>query len=161
MLMARHTLANEADQRQIVARLEKIQPTCARRWGVMTPHEMVCHLSDSFLLAMGEKAASPASRKELPAPLPRGFLKWFALQVPLPWPQGVPTRPEMDPQRLGTRPTVFDADLRTLLAQTRRFTRQPRDFSFAQHPIFGAMTEPEWMRWGYLHTDHHLRQFGL
>jgi hypothetical protein len=28
------------------------------------------------------------------------------------------------------------------------------------HPIFGRMTEAEWMRWGYLHTDHHLRQFG-
>jgi hypothetical protein len=28
------------------------------------------------------------------------------------------------------------------------------------HPMFGAMTTLEWMRWGYLHTDHHLRQFG-
>jgi len=28
------------------------------------------------------------------------------------------------------------------------------------HPIFGQMTRAEWLRWGYLHTDHHLRQFG-
>jgi Protein of unknown function (DUF1569) len=28
------------------------------------------------------------------------------------------------------------------------------------HPIFGPMTAKDWMRWGYLHADHHLRQFG-
>ena len=29
-----------------------------------------------------------------------------------------------------------------------------------EHPIFGAMSVKDWMRWGYLHADHHLRQFG-
>ena len=28
------------------------------------------------------------------------------------------------------------------------------------HPMFGPMTPEDWMRWGYLHADHHLRQFG-
>jgi hypothetical protein len=28
------------------------------------------------------------------------------------------------------------------------------------HPVFGAMSDSAWRRWGYLHTDHHLRQFG-
>jgi hypothetical protein len=28
------------------------------------------------------------------------------------------------------------------------------------HPMFGGMTAKDWMRWGYLHADHHLRQFG-
>jgi hypothetical protein len=28
------------------------------------------------------------------------------------------------------------------------------------HPIFGAMSAGDWLRWGYLHMDHHLRQFG-
>jgi hypothetical protein len=28
------------------------------------------------------------------------------------------------------------------------------------HPIFGRMSEAAWLRWGYLHVDHHLRQFG-
>jgi len=159
--MARHTLANDADQRQIIARLERIRPECTRVWGTMTVHEMVCHLSDSYLMVMGEKAAAPAPRKELPAPLPRGFIKWFALRVPIRWPRGVATRPEMDPKRQGTRPEAFESDLRKLLALNERFTRRPRDYSFASHPIFGVMTEDEWMRWAYLHMDHHLRQFGL
>ena len=29
------------------------------------------------------------------------------------------------------------------------------------HPVFGPMTRGAWLRWGYLHTDHHLRQFGV
>jgi hypothetical protein len=29
------------------------------------------------------------------------------------------------------------------------------------HPIFGALSARDWLRWGYLHADHHLRQFGV
>jgi hypothetical protein len=32
--------------------------------------------------------------------------------------------------------------------------------SMFPHPIFGRITRAEWLRWGYLHADHHLRQFG-
>jgi hypothetical protein len=56
---------------------------------------------------------------------------------------------------------VFEADMRTLLALNERFVRRPMDYSFAPHPIFGVMNESEWLRWAYLHMDHHLRQFGL
>ena len=28
------------------------------------------------------------------------------------------------------------------------------------HPIFGRMSEAAWLRWGDVHTDHHLRRFG-
>ena len=26
--------------------------------------------------------------------------------------------------------------------------------------LWGKMSARDWMRWGYLHADHHLRQFG-
>jgi len=38
--------------------------------------------------------------------------------------------------------------------------RTPASFA-ATHPLFGPMNYEDWMRWGYLHADHHLRQFGL
>jgi hypothetical protein len=157
--MSRKTLAQDADRREIASRLELIQPTSSRRWGKMTPHEMLCHLSDSFRLAMGERSVTRANLRELPAPMPRWFLKWVALEVPMQWPHGVPSRPEVDPQRHGTRPAAFEADRQTVLQQLQRFTRQPRDFKFGLHPIFDNLTEDEWMRWAYLHMDHHLRQF--
>jgi hypothetical protein len=31
--------------------------------------------------------------------------------------------------------------------------------AMAKHAIFGAMSRREWLRWGWLHADHHLRQF--
>jgi len=27
--------------------------------------------------------------------------------------------------------------------------------------MFGLMPDRDWMRWGYLHMNHHLRQFGV
>jgi hypothetical protein len=36
-----------------------------------------------------------------------------------------------------------------------------KDFQWDRHPLFDAMSERDWMRWGYLHVDHHLRQFGV
>jgi hypothetical protein len=50
--------------------------------------------------------------------------------------------------------------VRRLLDSMERFSRGPRDFQFRPHPMFKKMSEGQWMRWGYLHMDHHLRQFG-
>ena len=61
----------------LLRRLGLLTPETRGLWGKMNAHQMVCHLNDSYALAMSEK------------------------------------------------------------------------------------TEWEWMRWGYLHADHHLRQFGL
>jgi hypothetical protein len=40
-------------------------------------------------------------------------------------------------------------------------TTPASEFRWPAHPIFGKMSETDWMRWAYLHVDHHLRQFGL
>ncbi len=87
-------------------------------------------------------------------------MRWAALWLPLKWPHGVPTVPECDARGGGSAPTDFDRDKRELLELLERFTRQARGSGLQLHPFFGVMTEKEWMRWGYLHVDHHLRQFG-
>jgi hypothetical protein len=116
---------------------------------------MICHLADSFRGVMGEKPLS-----EAPSRVPRKFIKWIALDVPLHWPKGLQTRPEMDQEHGGTPPAEFAADVHELQRLFERFVRSPREFSRQPHPIFGPMSERDWMRWGYLHMDHHLRQFG-
>ena len=80
----------------------------------------------------------------------------------MPWPKGVPTRPEVDQLKGGTPPAEFAADAAGLRESIARFTlpAASRDFTFAAHPAFGPLSAWEWMRWGYLHADHHLRQFG-
>jgi hypothetical protein len=66
----------------------------------------------------------------------------------------------MDQFAGGTAPSDFENDRNLLIELIERFTNSKRDFEWSPHPIFGNMPDTEWFRWGYLHTDHHLRQFG-
>jgi len=138
----------------ILERLRTLQPDSQARWGRMNAHQMVCHLSDAFQVPLGERVASPATGL-----FQRTLLKWIALYLPLRWPAGIQTRPEIDQECGGTRPAEFARDIAQLEMLLQAFLKQqtPR----TPHPIFGAMSEREWLRWGYLHADHHLRQFGL
>jgi hypothetical protein len=90
---------------ELILRLGRLQPTTARRWGKMTAHEVLCHLSDAFLAVLGDRPASSAETW-----LSRTVVKWIALHTSLPWPHGVPTRPEVDPKRDGSRPLEFERD---------------------------------------------------
>lgn len=150
------SLQNPSDTAEILERLSRLRPDSARQWGRMTPHQAVCHLADSFKVAFGEKVAS-----ELRLGVPSGLIKWVALKAPLPWMKGAPTLPQVDQEKGGTRPGEFDADLAELRALVERVVAPQRDFEWSAHPLFGVMTETEWRRWAYLHTDHHLRQFGV
>ena len=125
------------------------------RWGRLSAAEAVCHLADSFRVGLDERPASPAD-----SVLTRTVVKLIGLYVPIRWPHGVPTRPEVDPQRRGTRPVDFAGDRATLAALLERFAA-PEAVLAPRHPIFGPMSRGDWARWGYLHMDHHLRQFGL
>ena len=142
--------------KDLLNRLQGVRPEARARWGKMNAHQMVCHLTDAFGLAMGAKTAS-----EDITFFDRMLIRWVALHTPLTWPRGVPTRPEMDQLVGGTRPTEFALDSAALAAAIQRFGRQPRALQFSRHPTFGDLTEWEWMRWGYLHADHHFRQFGV
>jgi Protein of unknown function (DUF1569) len=145
-------LGNETNRLEILRRLEHVRPESAGRWGKMNAHQMICHLSDSFKVCLGEKPVSHTGNV-----LHRTLMKWFALYVPLRWPQGVPTRPEVDQEHGGTAPSEFERDRVDLVTTLERFLHTPRQ----RHPVFGEMSERDWLRWGYLHLDHHLRQFGL
>jgi hypothetical protein len=140
---------------EILRRLEAIVPTSPRKWGTMSPHQMICHLADGYRMYMNEKRVPPAPMKG-----PRAVIKWIALWAPMPWPHGFTSAPEIDQKLGGTPPAVFDTDVRELRALIDRFTRVPREFQYQTHPHFGVLSEKEWMRLGYLHPDHHLRQFG-
>jgi len=150
------SLSESKCKQELIARIGTVRPDTPRLWGKMTAAQMICHLNDAFLGIMGEK----------PIEIPRGFslwplMKYVALYSPGKWPPGVPTRPEMDQLGGGgTPPAEFDSDVRRLLNSIDRFARRPRDFEFLPHPMFKTMSEGQWMRWGYLHVDHHLRQFG-
>ena len=106
-------------------------------------------------MALGEKPVRPVTSL-----MQRTVVKWIALYLPVPWPAGLLTRPEIDQERGGTCPGDFDADLAELERLMTRMATQDR-FDCPSHPIFGRMSRANWLRWGYLHADHHFRQFGV
>src|SRR5438309_1270440 len=142
--------------KDLMDRLQRLRPETRALWGKMNAHQMICHLNDSFGLAMSEKAAS-----EDITFLNRTLVRWIALHSPIRWPKGVPTRPEMDQLIGGTPPTEFSRDAAALAAAIQRFAQNPKTFQFARHPIFGDLTDWEWVRWGYLHVNHRFRQFDV
>ena len=122
----------------------------------MNAGQMVRHLLDALALATGERSAAEHSNW-----VQAHVVKHLALRLPLNWPKGVPTRPEFDQEFGGTKPGEFDREVAELEVELRRFAAKPGNFRFGRHPVFLDLSEWEWMRWGWLHADHHLRQFGL
>jgi hypothetical protein len=150
------TLSNPTDLVEIQTRLQQVRADSLRQWGKMTPQQMLCHLSDAYQVAMGERAEKYVGNWFLTT-----VGKWIALSAPLKWPKGIKTGPASDQEQAGTRPGDFEQDRQRLATLLRRFTAAQRDFQFAAHPAMGKLTVEEWMRWGYLHADHHLRQFNV
>jgi uncharacterized protein DUF1569 len=149
------TLAKERDKAEILGRLKTVRPNSVRRWGRMSAHQMICHLSDAFRMGMGER---PVSR--VGGVLHRTILKWAVLYGPVRWPRGIVTVSEIDQELDGTKPVEFAADVAQLESLLEFIATPPSSFDWRPHPIFGSMSADAWLRWGYLHMDHHLRQFG-
>jgi hypothetical protein len=150
------TFAQEDCRAEILRRLRTVRPDSPRLWGQMSAHQMICHLTDACRIALGQKQVSLAT-----GPLQRTLLKWTALYLPIRWPAGVATRPEIDQRCGGTMPADFAMDVAQLEAVLDLIATRPRGQEWPDHPIFGRMSHDAWMRWAYLHADHHLRQFNV
>lgn len=149
------TFADPADRQSILARISALTPHSPRHWGKMSAHQMLCHLCDSYRSVIGERKVSP---RKYWIPLP--ILKWLVLEAPMKWAKNVPTRPENEQGVGGTPPSEFESDRSNLVAALDRFCSAP-DSARGSHPLLGILTHEQWLRWGYLHADHHLRQFGV
>jgi hypothetical protein len=149
------TLADPTERVVVLLRLQRLTPDSTRRWGRMTSHQAICHLSDSFRAMMAPVAISSVANLYT-----RTFVRWFAIHSGLPWPHGVKTRPEVDQEIGGTRPIEFAIDRRGLESLIEQFAQRTGG-DMQPHPMFGRLSTEEWQRWGYLHLDHHLRQFGV
>lgn len=149
------SLLDTRDRSEITHRVTQLRPDAARRWGRMSAHQMICHLTDSFYACLGDRPVEDKS-----TPFTRTFLRLVAVTVPMPWPKGVATMPEVDQEREGTPPAEFEADLGRLQTAMDAFVER-MDPDSLKHPIFHKMSAAQWGRWAYRHVDHHLRQFGL
>ncbi|HSM35130.1 MAG TPA: hypothetical protein VK837_01925 [Longimicrobiales bacterium] len=150
------TVADPGVTASLVARLRRLRPDSPRRWGTLTPQEMLCHLGDTSEGVLGERP------KPLRGPLrDRPLLKLAGLWFPFPW-RGRSAGAWNDPHREGTRPSDFERDRERAIRGVESIARSPEHAELAPgHGIFGAMSSRDWKRYTYRHTHYHLRQFGL
>lgn len=147
-----NTLWDPAAAREIRGRVAQLTPDLPRRWGRMSVQQMVCHLSESLRMAIGELRVAP---KRLP--IRYTPLKQLIVYV-APFPKNAPTAPELT---IAATPRPWADDLSTLQQLIDRFTARPADAEWPEHPAFGRLSRRAWGVLGYRHIDHHLRQFGV
>jgi hypothetical protein len=160
VLIPMKTLARERDRVEILQRIRALTPQSLARWGRMSAGQMVCHLSDSFRMALGQTAATSSPRRGPLWRVIQGVLR-VSLYLPLRVPRGLPTSPEIDQERQGTRPGEFVADVAQLVALMELLGTSSAGLDGRAHPGLGPLPLRLWHRWGYVHADHHLRQFGV
>ena len=149
------TVADPQVTRSLIDRMRRVQPDTPRRWGTLTPHEMLCHLGDASEMVLGVRPRRKPVRVRQ-----RRIVKWLMLWSPIHWPHGWRTNPLHDPRIEGTRPSDFSRDLQRAIRGVEAIAAG-RSVVEPAHGLFGRMAVRDWQRWAYKHTDHHLRQFGL
>ena len=137
---------------EIRERLRSVRVDDHPLWGKMTAKRMVRHLICSNEVALGERVVDPM---EWPLPV---VIKWIALRSGLRWRKNIQTVPALKRAIAEHSEAEFQVLLPAVIGSMEAVARGPQ--YAPSHPMFGPMTPEDWMRWGYLHADHHLRQFG-
>jgi len=138
---------------EVVARLDKLQPTSQRQWGKMDVAQMMAHCSITMDIASGRLNLPRIFIGRLIAPF---FKSIYTNEKP--FKKNGPTGREL----VVADQRDFASEREQLKVKIRQFcdggearcTRHP-------HPFFGSLTPQAWSRGMYKHLDHHLRQFSV
>jgi DinB superfamily len=147
------SLHSASDLARLTTRLGRLTPQQPRVWGSMSAHQMARHVGDALEAVLGRRSFPTSGRR------PSTVRKLLALRVLPRWPHGV--RAGADPAAAVLDPATFEADRERAIERLRELAGAPPEILTPDHPLFGAMSRADWMRWAHLHTDHHLRQFDL
>ena len=144
--------AHSADVRsELVERVNRLEPGTPAKWGKFTAPRMVCHLSDSLRMAIGDL---DVASKNLPV---RFFPLKQLLIYMVPMAKGLPTAPEL----IARTTDAWAGELEEFATLLATFARHPQSAPWPDHPAFGRMSRNDWGVLVYRHSDHHLRQFGV
>jgi hypothetical protein len=149
--MAR-SIFDDTSRQRLLERLAHLRPDSQRRWGKMTPSEMLCHLEDSLRCATGE---TPTRFR--PSFMSNRLLRWVIIHL-VPWPKG---KAQTVREMLQTRPAEFTADRNRLGSSLREVGARGASANWAVHPAFGDLRGDDYGVLIYRHFDHHFRQFGI
>ncbi len=140
------------DRKEILDRLERLEPGAVRQWGKMDPARMLAHCAVAMEMATGD---APRPQKLIGRLLGPFFKKKLLGDVP--FSKNSPT----DPAFVVSDERDFAREKARLAALIHRFAGQGPEAAARQvHSFLGRLTGDEWGIMMYKHLDHHLRQFG-
>jgi hypothetical protein len=149
------SLTSEKVLRETRERLRSVKETDAGLWGTMSARQMMRHVGDAYEVALGRRKNSSTEARGAISP---AMVKLIALRTGVKWPKGVKTTPELVVALNAEEGEAFEDLIDRAIERMEALAAA--ETCDGGHPIFGTMTRGDWMRWGYLHADHHLRQFG-
>ena len=146
------TIFRDNVRNELIKRMEHVTPLSERRFGRMTPDQMINHTNVVLAYFLGTTSGKFRGIGI------RGILIKWALITFFSIPPGAGKVP-----RGYESLESYDMD-----AEKRRFEDLLQKMSEIQdrkewpkHPLFGSMTAWQCGRFLWKHTDHHLRQFGV
>ena len=145
------TIFDDAARAALVKRLGNLRPDSPRKFGTMSPNQMMCHLEDAVVCATGKK---PSRFYKSMAANP--LVRWLAIYW-MPWPKGVRTAREYQE----TQPGEFDADRQRLISVLNEAGTRGAQAAWSTHPAFGDIGGRHYGALIHRHVDYHLKQFGV
>jgi hypothetical protein len=137
---------------EVIARIDRLQPSSLRQWGKMDVAQMIAHCSITIDIASGRLNLPRIFLGRLIAPF---FKSIYTNEKP--FRKNGPTGKELvvaDQRDFAREQEQLKLKIRQFYeGGAARCTRHP-------HPFFGPLTPQAWSRGMYKHLDHHLRQFG-
>ncbi len=146
------SLFNSAENKEMIKRINALNPESKRGWGTMNASQMLSHVQAPLMVAFGELTL----KRSLAGYMFGRIAKW-KLASDRQWKRGLPT----DKNFVVSGQRNFDEEKGKLILLVQRFTESgPAAISKQAHPFFGNLTVDEWDKLMWNHLDHHLRQFG-
>jgi hypothetical protein len=138
---------------EVIARIEKLQPTSQHQWGKMDVAQMMAHCSATLDAASGRVV------------LPRLLIG----RILGPFVRHVFTNDKPFSKNGPTHKNLVIADKRHFAREQEQLKVKVKQFheggeaqcTKLPHAFFGPITPQEWATGMYKHLDHHLRQFGV
>jgi hypothetical protein len=145
-------LFNEADKLELIERINNLTPGTTPEWGKMNASKMLEHCTISIKLALSEiKPELNEEHLKL-----GGMVKDRVFQSDV-FSRELSTSKEFIIDNDGN----FDKNKSVFLDYIKRFAESNPNLELKGiHPYFGELTMNEWARLIWIHTNHHLIQFG-
>jgi hypothetical protein len=148
-----NSIFEQKDNHQLIERVKQLRPETQALWGKMNVSQMLAHVNEPLLVMKGEKTI----KYTLIGRLFGNYLKNKFIKD-----RGFGKNLLTHEKFKVVDQKQFQQEQEKLIATLQLLQQKGTAIiTKNKHPFFGNMTHQEWGDMMYIHTDHHLKQFGV